>query len=203
VTKSTTAFATRNVGAARVFARLMQVSAAALSGILLVSAIVASERNVSQVAIKDAGFEGAIRAGEWKFFQHAGDRAYRIEHDTEQKTEGEKSLRITQYASQVYASLEQSVSGLAPGKYEFTADVRAEVGSGRGWFLKVSVRERATGAFDVILSRAFIAQPNWARGRVEFTVTDPSQTVAFGATLRGQADSKAWIDNARLVRVSD
>lgn len=153
------------------------------------------------VEIKDFGFEGPIRGGPWRLLQHAGDRAYRFEHDTEIKTEGKQSFRISRYALQAFAAIEQAFSGLQPGLYRFSADTRATEGSDAGWFLKVIVRNRADGSFDLFSSPGITNQPDWKRASVEFRVKDPTQTIVVGASLRG--GGQGWVDNTKLERVAD
>lgn len=155
----------------------------------------------SVVEIKDFGFEGPIRGGPWRLLQHAGDRAYKFEHDTEIKTEGKQSFRISRYALQAFAAVEQAFSGLQPGLYRFSADTRATEGSDAGWFLKVIVRNRTDGSFDLFSSPGITNQPDWKRASVEFRVKGPTQTIVVGASLRG--GGQGWVDNTKLERIAD
>lgn len=183
------------------FCRALGITVA-LSALALSDVAVAKDLPTPQsVEVKDFSFEGPIKGWPWRFLQHAGDRAYRFELDAEQKTHGNHSLRISRYAPQAFAAVEQAFSGLQPGLYKFSADTRATEGNDLGWHLKVIVRERSNGAFELFPSKGITNQPEWKRAAVEFRVSDPTQTIVIGASLRG--GGQGWIDNAKLERIAE
>jgi hypothetical protein len=179
-------------------AALAAVGAGCATGLEAPVAPPATE-NASPVALRNAGFEEPMPAGDrcprgWGCTMHNDPDSFRFYLVEGAAAEGRRMLCVERVANEPWALATQGVApaGLRGTRVRLSMAVRGEGLSGPGvgpWIL-VDGRPR------VHESRVVKAAARWQRLAVELTVPAGAQSIEVGATLEG--GGKACLDDVRL-----
>jgi hypothetical protein len=151
--------------------------------------------------LRNAGFEGAARAGErcpeaWSCTVHADPDSFRFALDGASPAEGVRSLCVERVTAEPWAVASQSVpaQALRGRRLRFSIAMRGERVSGPGagpWVL-------VNGPAGMLMHEERVAPRGgaWERHAIEFTVPTQAIALELGATLQGPG--RMCVDDARL-----
>lgn len=153
----------------------------------------------ASVTVPDAGFELAAAQSPWRFYQHAGVKAYKVLRDKEFVSEGKQSLRITRIEEQFFGAMSQFITDLSPGKYRLIAKLKTSETIGKGWSLFVRIPSVA-GSGSVFSGARVIGTTDWSDSAVEFVVPAGASGVEIGLSL--ESAGTGWADDVRIEQLS-
>jgi hypothetical protein len=152
------------------------------------------------IVLINPGFEAPVerRPRGWILGQHAGTRAYKMEHDVLIRHEGKQSFRVSRFAEQVFGSVFQFVplpKGHKFKKIELSAMLRSEATDGDGWGLVANVNGVQT-ILEQYNSEALVGTHDWRRVTLSIPITSDATDIKVGATLLG--GGTGWIDDVTI-----
>lgn len=159
------------------------------------------EAQAPSIALRNAGFESAARAGErcpaeWSCTMHADPNAFRFVLDAASAAEGRQSLCIERVTPEPWAVASQSVpaQSLRGRRLRFSIALRGEklAGPGAGPWVLV----HGPAGMLAHEERIALAGSAWERRTIEFDVPAQAISLDMGATLQGAG--RVCIDDARL-----
>jgi hypothetical protein len=154
----------------------------------------------SGVALINPGFEAPAerRPKGWILTQHAGAKAYKMEHDSDIRSEGKQSFRVTRFTEQVFGSVAQFVNlpkGHKIKALELSAMLRSDGTEEGGWKLVANVNG-SLGILEQYNSEPLVGTQDWRRVTVKVPITPDTTDVKVGAVLYGAGTG--WVDDVSL-----
>jgi hypothetical protein len=161
---------------------------------------IAQPSAASSIALVNPGFEAPAerRPKGWILTQHAGAKAYKMEHDSDIRTEGKQSFRVTRFTEQVFGSVAQFVNlpkGHKIKALELSAMLRSDGTEEGGWKLVANVNG-AIGILEQYNSEPLVGTQDWRRVTVKVPITPDTTDVKVGAVLYGAGTG--WVDDVSL-----
>lgn len=135
----------------------------------------------------------------WQTGQHAGEKAYNYDLDSEVVFEGKYSFRIEQYKDQVYGIVSQPT--LLPDrknkKFTFTAMLKTkDVKVGDGWRLVVNCKAEDSYILKQYQSEPLNGTTEWQKVTLEGEI--PEETTKLDSGIMLQSLGTGWADNVDL-----